>query len=31
MEPFIVSLVSARAAGAIAAAKDTATQAVKDA
>jgi hypothetical protein len=31
MEPFIVSLVSALAAGAIAAAKDTATQAVKDA
>jgi hypothetical protein len=31
MEPFIVSVVSALAAGAIAAAKDTATQAVKDA
>jgi hypothetical protein len=31
MEAFVVSLVSALAAGAIAAAKDTATQAVKDA
>ena len=31
MEPFIVSLVGALAAGAVAAAKDTATQAVKDA
>jgi hypothetical protein len=31
MEPFIVSLVGALAAGAVAAAKDTATQAIKDA
>jgi hypothetical protein len=31
MEPFIASLVGALAAGAIAAAKDTATQAIKDA